>query len=145
MRAHCPRQHTGPVHVRPHRHISRERGPRASTGRHRSDMRCAHALLPEQKPMRRGHLDMGPRLFHGHFVPSVGRRWNLHAGAGLAAHIQEGGPLAGYSHHGGRGDAGVRPGPLEHAGGGPVVEGQLLGAVTTHTDPQGPHQHRYAR
>lgn len=34
--------------------------------------------------------------------------------------------------------------PLQHTGGGPVVEGQLPGAVATHPDPHGPQQHSHA-
>lgn len=39
----------------------------------------------------------------------------------------------------------VRANPLQHTGGGPVVESQLPGAVATHTNPHCSEQHSYPR
>lgn len=39
----------------------------------------------------------------------------------------------------------VRANPLQHTGGGPVVEGQLPGAVATHANPHSPQQHGHTR
>lgn len=43
------------------------------------------------------------------------------------------------------GGVGVRADPLQHAGGGPVVKGQLPGAVAAQADPHGPQEHSQAR
>lgn len=81
-------------------------------------------------------------LFHGDFLAHEGGRWDLLAGTNPAINIQEGGPIGCSAHH-----AGVSVGadPLQHTGGGPVVEGQLPGAVATHPDPHGPQQQGHAR
>lgn len=46
------------------------------------------------------------------------------------------------AHHAG---VSVCANPLQHTGGGPVVEGQLPGAVAAHPDPHSSQQHSYTR
>lgn len=74
--------------------------------------------------------------------PHEGRGGDLLVGAGPTSSVQEGGPLSRRAHRAG---VGVRAHQLQHARGGPVVEGQLPGAVAAHPDAHGPQQHGHAR
>lgn len=67
-------------------------------------------------------------------------RWDLLASTGPTSYIQDRGPLCNCGHGAG---VSVRANPLQHTGGGPVVEGQLPGAVAAHPDPHGSQQHGY--
>lgn len=78
-------------------------------------------------------------LFQEDFLSHKGGRWDLLAGTAPAIDVQEGDPIA---HHAG---ISVGTNPLQHSGGGPVVEGQLPSAVAAQADPHGPQQHRHAR
>lgn len=66
---------------------------------------------------------------------------DLLAGAGPESGVQEGAPVSCCAR---RAAIGVRADQLQHAGRGPVVEGQLPGAVAAHPDPHGPQQHGHA-
>ena len=68
-------------------------------------------------------------------LANEGGGWDLLTGVGPASYIQKGALV------GRRAGIGVRANPLQHAGRGPVVEGQLPGAVAAHSDPHRPQQH----
>lgn len=80
-------------------------------------------------------------LFLRNLRAHKGRGWDLLASASPKSSIQEGGPLSCCAHRAG---IGVSADQLQHTCGGPVVEGQLPGAVATHPDPHGPQQHGHA-
>ena len=80
-------------------------------------------------------------LFQRNFLAHKGGRWDVLAGNAPASDVQERGPVGCCAHRAG---ISVCANQLQHTRRGPVVEGQLPGAVATHPDPQGPQQHGHA-
>lgn len=71
-----------------------------------------------------------------------GDRWDLLVCTSPMSIIQGVGPVGSCAHLAG---VSVCANPLQHTGRGPMVEGQLPGAVATHPNPHGPQQHSHAR
>lgn len=76
----------------------------------------------------------------GKFLAHKGGRWDLLGGRSLTGYIQDRGPMCCRAMAAG---VGVCPNPVQHTSGGPVVKGQLPGAVAAHPNPHGPQQHSH--
>lgn len=131
------RQHIGSVRY-PQQHVFREHmGRIGATGRHSYNLRHDRAWLPELNLWCRPNYHH--RLIWGNFVANERGRWDPLAGTGPVSRIQDGDPVCHCT------GISVRADPLQDTGRGPMVEGQLLGAVATHPDPNGSQQHSHTR
>lgn len=119
----------------------RAHGPHPEVGRHSYNLRCAGVALVELSLWCWRFYTQRAAFFLRNLRAHKGGGRNLLASASPTSSIQEGGPLSCCAHCTG---IGVSADQLQHPCRGPVVEGQLTGAVATHPDPHGPQQHSHA-